>query len=113
MCSLEIVQRRREKEELQREFEPATQTQHISLSTDTRGEVIKLNKILQIYLNSRFPLCVVFKSLGSSKMKRYFQRLGRFNGFNIQVVDKKNGNTNVKSIDRTLGHHIQPLRAVA
>ena len=56
-----------EKEEKQRGSKPATQTQHISLSTDTRGEVIKLNTMRWIYLNSRVPLCVGCRSLRSSK----------------------------------------------
>ena len=31
----------------------------------------------------------------------------------LQVVDKKkNGNTNVKSFNRVLGHHVQPVRPV-
>ena len=30
-----------------------------------------------------------------------------------QVVDKKNGNTNVKSLNRVLGHHVQPVSTMA
>ena len=29
---------------------------------------------------------------------------------NIQVVNKKNGNTNVKSLNRELGHDVHPVR---
>ena len=30
----------------------------------------------------------------------------------VQVVDKKNGNTNIKTLNRALGHHVWPVRPV-